>query len=255
MEPAIHRHPSSSSMRAYFVSAVFFVASVLIFMGLLDAIRTQPFSEGMATVSASPWGLTAVVDYAVGAAFGVMFVWLRETPPMLFVNHKVIAVIFPFLGNFLLLLYMSYVTFIYKSVDVTFVPKSVSPRGEPVYDPPANRRQTKLIGFLFTALLVLFFGVCVWAFKVQSISDGLQDFRTNRWVAFAFQDNLAGILLTFAYVVVREDGVPSVVIPWFLGFALLGNFTTCFYVIKLAYDSLQRDVSFKFLFLSRSKAN
>lgn len=255
MEPAIRRHPSSSSMRAYFVSAVFFVASVLLFIGLLDAIKAQPFSQGVAIISASPWGLAAVFDYAVGAAFGVMFIWLRETPPMLFISHKVIAVIFPFLGNFLLLLYMSYVIFIYKSVDVTFVPKSLSPRSEPLYDPPANMRQSKLIGFVFATLLVLLFGICFWAFRVQSVSDGLIDFRTNRWVALSFHDNLAGILLTFAYVVVREEGVPSVVIPWFLGFALLGNFATCFYVIKLSYESLRRDVSFKFLFLSRSKVH
>lgn len=247
-------HPPSYStrLRAYFFSAIFFIASIWLFTKLFDAFSAQSLSGGGAALRASPWGLSALADYIVGAVFAAMFIWLRETPPLLYVHHKIVAIAFPFLGNPVLLLYISYVIYTYKSVELTFVPRSVSPDGELVFHPPANRRQTKLVGFIFAVLLVLFLGVCIWAFKVQPLSDGVKDF-SNKWVAFTFQDNLGGLLFTFVYVLIREDGVPSVVIPWFLGLALLGNAATCFYVIKLAHESIRRDSSFTFLLLSKSK--
>lgn len=252
MDSLSQSHPNKTTMRAYLTSSIFFIAAAALVLGLIDLLSTSS-SDALSTLLGSPWGISALADYAVGAVFGVMFLWIRQPPPMLFINHKVIAVVFPFAGNFLLLLYMSYVIYTYKSVELAFIPKSVASEGEPVYEPPANRRQTKIIGFLFMALLVFFVAVTLWAFNVESISDGLRDFR-HKSVSFTFLDNLGGLLFTFVYVLVREEAA-SAVIPWFLAFAFLGNAATMAYVIKLAYQSIRQDTSFTFLLLSRSKGH
>lgn len=252
METAVGERPHATRLRAYFCSAIFFIGFIYLIADLVDAWRTQPISEAFAALRASPWGLTALVDYIIGAVFAILFIWLRETPSLLFINYKVIAVIFPFLGNFVLFLYMSYVIFVQKNLTYTFVPKSLRGSSQDVFYLPANRKQTGIIVFLFSVLLLGFVSVCAWAFSVQSLADGIKDFD-NKWIGLTFKDNLGGIVFTFTYVLVREGGTLSSVVPWFLAFAFLGNAATCAYVLSIAYDSWRKDAHFAFLLLSKRK--
>lgn len=253
MEIPVQEEPHATRLRAFFCSAVFFIGFVYLSAELMDALRTQPLSDGFAAVGVSPWGLTALVDYIVGAVFAATFIWLRETPPFLCLNHKVIAVIFPFLGNAALFLYMSYVVYIHKNLVKTFVPRSVEQNTGDVFHTPARRRQTGAIGILFFILLIAFVAICVRALAVQSLADGIKDF-SNKWVGLTFKDNLGGIVFTLAYVTVREGGELSSVIPWFLAFTFLGNAATCAYVLNIVIESWRQDIHFPFLLLSKRKA-
>lgn len=246
---------TSKLIHAYVFGVVFAAAGLGFLVVLIRAVLTQSLAAGWRALLASPYGLSVLTDYVVGSIFGAMFIYLREGPYFLGLNHKVIALLSPFVGSFLPLFYISFMIFTLKDLQRVFVPKSAQEDMAPIYDPAANTSETKAVGLSFTGLLIFFVGVFLWAVTTQSLGDGLSDLKREVWIDVAFKDTLAGLLLTAVYVIVREGGVLSVVVPWVLALALFGNGPTCAYVMMLAHESLRRNISFKTLLLSRSKPN
>lgn len=235
---------------SYMLSFLFAAIATALVWSLVHAALKQPLSDGWTALKSSPYGLSALADYAVGSMFGVIFVYFREGPSFLFMNYKLIALLSPFVGSFLPLFYLSFMLFKLKDYRLVFFPKTAEPELPGSSDPPAKLPQSRFILLFFGFLLTFFTTVCIWAFSSQSWNDGVRDVMQEPWIAVTFQDNLSGLILTICFVACRE-GVWLKVVPWTIAFGLLGNAPTCIYVIFIACESLRRDIAFSTLLLSQ----
>lgn len=198
----------------------------------------------------SPWAMSALADYLVGACFSVMFLYLRDGPSFFGIPSKVIAIMLPFLGNYLLMWYAAYIILFYRNLTIAFLPRAEQ---EPI--PSGSPRKTMFISILFKALLAFFLIVCVWAFFSESVADGINTFKTARFAALTLIDNAIGLVFTASFFVIREGGLSTNVILWLLGFVLLGNAPTCVYVITLIQEAERRNVPFEHVLLSPSRSS
>ncbi|PXF42127.1 hypothetical protein BWQ96_08159 [Gracilariopsis chorda] len=247
---------NARATQAYIFAAFLTTVGVALFMSLVQTIRKSPLSEGISGIGESPWALSALADYFVGACFAALYVFLRDGPPVFCLSNKVFAVVFPFVGNFALLWYVAYL--IVKAKDVTrgLLPQTVETPGNVEIDmrSSSTQKHPKTIGVAFFALLLWFAAVCFWASQRQSLQEGYRVLKMVKWAGFTFIDNLTGILFTVVFIIVREGEVNCITSLWILGLVFFGNGPTCLYVIHVAQQAFSRDVSFSRVLLSRSKS-
>lgn len=186
----------------------------------------------------------------MGSVFAAMFLWLRDGPGLVFVPARVIAIVAPFVGSVLVLVYMAWLMFRVKSVDGAIVPLGGRVGMRPVFDPPARKGTSMGIGVLFGLLLVGFLGVIVRAMAKQTFSEGLRDVREVSYHYVTLWDNLIGLLVPALVIAVREWRRWGVIALWWAGLTFTGNAATCLYVLGLARKSVKKNLSFKYLLLS-----
>lgn len=247
---------NARATQAYILAGFLATVGFALFVSLVQTVRASPLSEGISGIGESPWALSALADYFVGACFAALYVYLRNGSSVFCLPNKVFAFVFPFIGNFALLWYVAYL--IVKAKDVTsgLLPLAVETPGVVEVDMRSSRtqKQNKSIGVVFFVLLLWFAAVCFWASQRQSLQEGYRVLKTVKWAGFTFIDNLTGILFTVVFIIVREGEVNCITSLWILGLIFFGNAPTCLYVIHLTQQALSRDVSFSRVLLSRSKS-
>lgn len=240
--------PQREERTARVLAMLFYAVGLLQLVSVGFALTHVPLQVGWDKMLASPWSVTALVDYLVGVAFGMVVLWLLDGPPLLYLPGRVWAFAYPLLGNVALLTYAAFLLTWCKSATAALLPATYRlPTAE-----PCHRRRTSALGVLFFTLLVGFIGVCVWAMSAQTLDEGWRHLTADVWSAVTFIDNLAGLVFTLAFVVLREGGgVHRRMVVWTVALLLFGNGATCLYVLLVVQKSLIRNVSFESTLLSK----
>lgn len=244
MEPPSDMHPpyttnTSSRLLAF---ALLCVSAYLVSL-LVRTFAAEPISDGFANLLQDPWGVSALLDYTIGAVFALTYLWHRNGPSLLYIPCRVFAVVTPFMGNFVLLTYVAFLIF---SGHGLFRPYSTMPPMSPTFKKPV------LLISLFTMLLVIFIAVCTWALVTRGIT-GMQ--LVEPWIIMSFMDNVVGLIFTTMYVVQREGGLSQWRnwILWFVCLALFGNGATCVYVLLILKDSVLMTLDFPIVLLAKKQ--
>ncbi|CAN8065751.1 unnamed protein product [Agarophyton chilense] len=248
------RVTNARATQAYVLATFLGTVGIALFVSLLDTLRVSSLAEGASGIAKSPWALSALADYIVGACFAALYVYLRDGSSVFCLSNRVFAVLFPFVGNFALLWYVAFLIFEAKDVTLGLLPFTTD--GDPgLLDMRSERngKQRKIIGSVFFGLLLGFAAVCYWASRLESLQEGYAILKTVKWAAFLFIDNLTGLLFTVVFVIVREGELNCITTLWIISFALFGNAPTCLYVIHMAQQARTRDVPFPIVLLSRKK--
>lgn len=85
---------------------------------------------------------------------------------------------------------------------------------------------TSIASIAIGALLTMF----VWSAREMSIVEGLNAVVSTRWGITTLADLGVGLVLIGAWIFLLERKVLRV-LPWWIGLALLGNFTALVYVV------------------------
>eukprot|EP00177_Eucheuma_denticulatum_P003909 GFKZ01007066.1.p1 GENE.GFKZ01007066.1~~GFKZ01007066.1.p1 ORF type:complete len:284 (-),score=15.27 GFKZ01007066.1:922-1746(-) len=253
LAPSAQSNPQalqSSKSLAYTLSAFFLTTAALFIVTFASDFQAATLSGWYNALSNSPWGASALVDYVVGSVFAAMFVWLRDGPGFVFVPARVIAIVAPFVGSVMFLVYMAWLMFRVKSVDGAIVPLGERVGMRPVFDPPAKKGVSVGIGLLFGVLLVGLVGVVLRAVAEQPLSEGLRDVREVSYHYVTLWDVGIGLLVPALVIFVRERGKWGIIALWWVGLAVTGNLATCLYVLSLARKSIRKNLSFRVLLLS-----
>lgn len=256
MDPTLSSPPSnspSSKASAYTLSALFLTVSASFILVSFSEFRDKSFSGWATALQTSPWGVTIIADYILGAMFAAVFIWVRDGAPLFCIPSKVMAVLCPFVGSPLVLLYMAVMVVRAKSVAQAFLPRGNAGGRRGVFHEPGNKRGSVGVVILFAGLLVMFAGVIWRAFAMQRLEDGWRDLRTVGYHYMTFWDNLIGLLLPFVVVVMRGWGNWAEVAGWVVGLVLSGNGASCVYMIVLGRRSLRENRLFADLLLSEEK--
>lgn len=227
------------AVKAFILSLFLSAVGLALFLQLINTFRTYPVSE--TKMFSSPWATSALADYIVGACFGAMFIYMRAGPSFLFIPPQALALMYPFMGNFVLLWYAAFLLMLAKHPEKAFLPREEGSAMTAVND----KGRTRFIAGLFSALLLFFVGVCVFAFVTEDLQQGYRTIRNDPWSLFTFADNLAGILFTATFVVIREGGLSGSSSLWILAFALLGNAPTCIYILLVTNEAIKSDMPFR----------
>lgn len=243
---------SSSRLLAY----LFFAGSAVQLFWLVSTWVAVPISEGGRAIFSSPWSVTALVDYTIGAVFASLYIWLRNGPKFLGISPPIWALLTPFLGGFALFAYVSHLFFVHGSIASALFPVSASGQrrgaggggvgGDGV---ESGRSGPRIIGVVFVGFLGVFVAICGWAIAVQPFGEGVTRIMTDSWAYLTLMDNLAGLLFIAVLVVAREARL-LLRVAWVVALAALGNGATCVYVILLSRQAWKRDVDFASLLLS-----
>lgn len=219
--------------------AAFFTVVAIAQLNELQSVFSSSLGDAFAAFRDSPWALAALIDYIVGAIFASLYLALR--PALL------PAVLTPFLGSFVVLLYMAAVLVHRRDAVHAMLPKG----GRDAY---ISSKRARYAFWGFAGLLMLLSGVCMYAWITERLQDGYRVIKTVPWVQMTFVDNLGGLVFTVAFVVIREGGLSWKVGLWLTGFLFLGNITTCIYVMLVAREAIRYDVAFEELLLSNRNA-
>ena len=240
--------PSVRAMQVYLLAGAYLVFGTTFLINLVQALFAESIFSGGARLFSSPWSITALSDYFVGACFAVFYLYHRDGPAFFGIPCKVLAFLVPFLGNFLLMWYMAFLLILNGNLTATFLPRT-----DQQSVGPANHRKSRFIAFYFGALLAKFIAVCAWAAFAETLADGYENIVKERYATLTFLDNLVGLAFTASFVVIREGGPSCAVMLWLLAFVFLGNAPTCVYAFLIAMESLRRNVPIEQVLLSRVK--
>lgn len=239
---------------AYFLAFSLSLIGLFFLLTLVDTARTDSLSKGTEEIFASKWGTSALVDYAVGACFAATFIYLRQGPAVFSIPSTILAILYPFIGNFFLMWYISYLLLLEGDIIRALFPESdnnlLSDDQEGL---PETKRQRKFFSVLFSILFVFFMYIIIRAYLGEDLMDGYKAIKASKWLSVTFLDNLVGLVFTVIYVIVREGSTSCTLSLWLLGFLLLGNLPTCLYVLVMARESSLSGRPFRQVFLSKKQ--
>lgn len=243
----------SSKARAYTLSALFLTVSLSFVFTFSSEFRAATFAGWLTALRTSAWGLFGFTDYVLGAVFAAMYIWLRNGPPLFCIPSRVIAVLCPFLGSPLVLIYLAVLIVSTKSLPRAFLPRGRDQRNDAVFDEPANKRGSVTVLVVFAGLLVLYIGVIWRALVTESFAEANREFQQISYHYMTVWDGAIGLLLPCTVIIMREWGYRAALVGWLVGVAAMGNGVNCIYVMVLAWRSLKKDRLFADLLFSEEK--
>lgn len=244
-------------MHARVLALALVVVIVLFTVQFAKAWQQEPISVGASRLISSGWSISVLSDFFVGTLFTVIYLWLLNGPSFCFIPCRIWAILTPFLGNFIPLMYVAYLLFTTRaSIVSVLLPFSSSSPHYHQHQQTSNSYNKTIIRAataVFATALAAFVAVCVWAWSKQSLSEGWATISNEPWTITTFADNLAGLSLTLPVIIAREQSFVVSQMLWTVALALLGNGGTCLYVLAVTAQARSKRIGFASCLLTQRR--
>lgn len=246
---------AGSRFRCYTLGALFlaaFVAYLLTTFLANPTQRLQSYATYRHPFSSPPWTLAQSLNNLLGNLFSFFFLWLRRGPALLFMPSIAWALLSLVLGNVITLLYVSYLLFVSVSVTQGLTPGSSRAEHEaPVFLPTANKLLSLGMLLLSAALCVVFLAALGRAVWLQGLA-GRRDLQQAVVVHGVVVGDLFDLVVPVVFLAVRESDNVAAALGWVIAVLVLDYGAVWAYMVIVAWQSLRRDVAYRYMLFSKS---
>lgn len=243
--------PPSKPLQSYILSLLFAIGALGLLVEFIQLFTQANGISSLPHLLTQPYFIAEVTDVTLGICFALLYFFTRNDS-LSYTSATLLVILTLILGNIPLFIYIAYLTITSSTPTHAILPYSDHVCGYHQL-PPFTSRAKRSYVYWWTAL-ILFLALTItniWALRTQSFSKGFALIKDNHLMFYEFSQLLDGCVFVIVYIVLREGGINLTSILWTVAVLLLGNMTTCIYVMHVATQAGKTDLPFDKVFLSR----